>query len=61
MGNRDWTKLRTYVEKSEFIRAVLGRDHGNVFGIWDMAIQGDSEMLGWGMYVQGSYFNHGEF
>ena len=59
VGNRNWAELRTYVEKSDFIRAVLGRDHGNVFGIWDMASQGDSEMLGWGMYVQGSYFNHG--
>ena len=61
VSNRDWTRLRSYVEKSDLIRAVLGRDHGNVFGIWDMANQGDSEMLGWGMYVQGSYFNHGEF
>ena len=61
VGNRDWTKLRTYVENSDFTRAVLGRDHGNVFGIWDMAIQGDSEMLGWGMYVRGSYFNHGGY
>lgn len=59
VGHHNWIGLRTYVEKSGFIRAVLGRDHGNVFGIWDTASQGDSEMLGWGMYVQGSYFNHG--
>ncbi|KAF8622301.1 hypothetical protein AX15_007112 [Amanita polypyramis BW_CC] len=57
-GKRDWGRLRTYVEKSNSVRALLGRDHGNVFGIWDMVPQGDSEMLGWGMYVQGSFFNH---
>lgn len=55
---RGWGRLRAYVEKSDCVRAVLGRDHGNVFGIWDTAIAGDSEMLGWGMYAQGSYFNH---
>ncbi|KAK2467641.1 hypothetical protein APHAL10511_000496 [Amanita phalloides] len=55
---RDWNRLRTYVDKSDFVRGLLGRDHGNVFGIWDCADQDDSEMLGWGMYVQGSYFNH---
>ncbi|KAM6495040.1 hypothetical protein JOM56_009663 [Amanita muscaria] len=54
------TALRTpaWVDKSDYVRAILGRDHGNVFGIWDMATEGDSEMLGWGMYIQGSYFNH---
>ncbi|KIL65037.1 hypothetical protein M378DRAFT_126067 [Amanita muscaria Koide BX008] len=57
-GAYDWGKLRAWVDKSDYVRAILGRDHGNVFGIWDMATEGDSEMLGWGMYIQGSYFNH---
>lgn len=38
-------------------RALLGRDSGNVFGLWDTATEG-SEMLGWGAFVFGSYFNH---
>lgn len=43
-------------------RVILGREHGNVFGIWDTAPEGvDSEMLGWGLYSLGSYFNHGEY
>ncbi|KAG1754085.1 uncharacterized protein EDB91DRAFT_1343406 [Suillus paluster] len=38
------------------IRNLLARDTGNAFGIWD----GDSrdEMLGWGVWVGASYFNH---
>ncbi|KAF6760515.1 hypothetical protein DFP72DRAFT_805061 [Ephemerocybe angulata] len=37
----------------------LARDHGNVFGIWEKGSDDeDGEMLGWGMYVFGSYFNH---
>ncbi|KAF9002566.1 hypothetical protein BDQ17DRAFT_1357095 [Cyathus striatus] len=42
---------------SAAVRALLGRDHGNVFGIWDNGAE-ENEMLGWGMYVFGSYFNH---
>lgn len=51
--------IRFFTSKSETVRAILARDHGNVFGIWDTALGDDSEMLGWGMYVFGSYFNHG--
>ncbi|KAJ2918128.1 hypothetical protein MD484_g2324, partial [Candolleomyces efflorescens] len=56
------------LETSEGVRAILARDHGNVFGIWEKGSPSDSngdedssdgEMLGWGMYVFGSYFNHG--
>ena len=48
------------VSTSETVRAILARDHGNVFGIWDTAPDDEeSEMLGWGLYVSGSYFNHG--
>ncbi|GLB40955.1 putative SET (Su(var)3-9, Enhancer-of-zeste, Trithorax) domain containing protein [Lyophyllum shimeji] len=52
------TVLQPYVETSETVRAILARDQGNVFGLWDMATTGDSEMLGWSMYLSGSYFNH---
>lgn len=50
--------LQPYVKTSESVRAILSRDQGNVFGLWDMSTEGDSEMLGWAMYVSGSYFNH---
>ncbi|KAG5645382.1 hypothetical protein DXG03_006335 [Asterophora parasitica] len=50
--------LLPYVKTCEMVRAILARDTGNVFGIWDMSTKGDSEMLGWSMYVSGSYFNH---
>ncbi|KAF9224834.1 SET domain-containing protein [Gyrodon lividus] len=38
------------------IREVLSRDTGNSFGIWD----GDrrEEMMGWGIWISASYFNH---
>ncbi|KAF9447360.1 SET domain-containing protein [Macrolepiota fuliginosa MF-IS2] len=51
--------LKKSVDSPHDTRAILGREHGNVFGIWDMAPEGvDSEMLGWGLYPFGSYFNH---
>ncbi|OJA17601.1 hypothetical protein AZE42_01222 [Rhizopogon vesiculosus] len=45
--------LRQYIP---IVRALLARDTGNSFGIWD----GDDrdEMLGWGVWVSASYFNH---
>jgi hypothetical protein len=52
--------LMPYVNTSETVRAILSRDQGNVFGLWDMSTEGESEMLGWAMYVSGSYFNHGQ-
>jgi len=52
--------LQAYVKTSETVRAILSRDQGNVFGLWDMSTEGDSEMLGWAMYVPGSYFNHSQ-
>ncbi|KAI6132914.1 SET domain-containing protein [Pisolithus croceorrhizus] len=38
------------------VREVFARDTGNAFGIWD----GDrrDEMLGWGVWISASYFNH---
>ncbi|PPQ84392.1 hypothetical protein CVT25_012491 [Psilocybe cyanescens] len=52
-------KLRDCLSSSMEARAIMARDHGNVFGIWDMATDDEgSEMLGWGAYIFGSYFNH---
>ncbi|KAJ7705600.1 hypothetical protein B0H17DRAFT_1038392 [Mycena rosella] len=50
--------LAPYLATSETVRAVLARDQGNVFGMYEMSQEGDSEMLGWSMYVSASYFNH---
>lgn len=63
--------LEALLQTSDSVRAILARDHGNVFGIWEQGPSGDDgeneggsgddgEMFGWGMYVFGSYFNHGE-
>lgn len=53
-------QLRTSLANSSAARSLMGRDHGNTFGIWDMVSDDEgSEMLGWGAYVFGSYFNHG--
>ncbi|KDR79233.1 hypothetical protein GALMADRAFT_1229155 [Galerina marginata CBS 339.88] len=53
-------ELRNCLSTSAEARALMARDHGNVFGIWDMAAEDEgSEMLGWGAYIFGSYFNHG--
>ncbi|KAJ7054159.1 hypothetical protein C8F01DRAFT_1164138 [Mycena amicta] len=48
--------LAPYVATS--VRAILSRDPGNVFGIYEMNRTGDSEMFGWCMYVSASFFNH---
>lgn len=45
--------LRKYTST---VREVLARDTGNAFGIWD-GEQRD-EMMGWGLWVSASYFNH---
>ena len=55
-------RLRSFLSTPTLTRSVLGRDYGNVFGIWDTSSSDQgSEMLGWGAYVFGSYFNHGMF
>ena len=55
-------RLRGFLSTPTLTRSVLGRDYGNVFGIWDTSSSDQgSEMLGWGAYVFGSYFNHGMF
>ena len=53
-------RLQSLLSTPALTRAILGRDHGNVFGIWDTAPSDQgSDMLGWAAYVFGSYFNHG--
>jgi len=52
--------LLSDLENFEVVRAILGRDPGNVFGIWEEGEGEESEMYGWGTYVFGSFFNHGE-
>ena len=53
-------RLRGFLSTPALTRSILGRDYGNVFGIWDTSSSDQgSEMLGWGAYVFGSYFNHG--
>jgi len=52
--------LKKSVDTPKDTQAILGRESGNVFGLWDRAPEGeDHEMLGWGLYSFGSYFNHG--
>ncbi|KAJ7240847.1 hypothetical protein B0H12DRAFT_50081 [Mycena haematopus] len=50
--------LAPYLATSDIVRAILARDPGNVFGLYETSDEGDSEMLGWCMYVSGAYFNH---
>lgn len=45
--------LRQYIST---VREVLARDTGNAFGIWDSDRR--DEMMGWGIWVSSSYFNH---
>ncbi|KAJ6618183.1 hypothetical protein B0H10DRAFT_2030935 [Mycena sp. CBHHK59/15] len=47
--------LTPYLATAETVRAVLAREQGNVFGMYEMSTAGDSEMLGWSMYVSASY------
>lgn len=54
-------ELLPYLSTPHLLRAILARDHANAFGLFDMQETGESEMLGWAVYVAGSYFNHGEW
>ncbi|TFK50366.1 SET domain-containing protein [Heliocybe sulcata] len=38
--------------------AIFNRDAGNSFGIWQLPYMDESEMFGWGVWVDASYFNH---
>jgi hypothetical protein len=54
--------LRSHVLSPRETRAFVARDHSNAFGIWEQAgNDGESEMLGWGMFISASFFNHGMF
>jgi len=48
--------LKPYVRDSDLVRAILGRDQSNAFGIFE--VDGD-DMLGYGLFPSASYFNHG--
>lgn len=52
------TPLRAYLDDSAAVRAVFACDPGNSFGIWQNAANGDSEMFGWRIVPNASYFNH---
>jgi len=53
--------MKGYLSSPATFRAITSRDPGNVFGIWDAApASQESEMLGWGAFSFGSYFNHGK-
>ena len=43
----------------ENVRKVLGVDAGNSFGIWEMPLMDNSELLGFAVYPVPSFFNHG--
>ncbi|KAL1757751.1 hypothetical protein FB107DRAFT_272741 [Schizophyllum commune] len=51
-------ELAPYLSTPHLLRTILARDHANAFGLFDMQEKGESEMLGWAVYVAGSYFNH---
>lgn len=42
----------------ETILALVTRDFGNSFGIWEAVDFEDGEMLGYGCWVEASFFNH---
>lgn len=51
-------ELRAYLTTSETVRAILGRDPGNSFGVWQNPPTDESEMFGWAIYPSASFFNH---
>ena len=38
--------------------ALVTREAGNSFGIWEQGVEDDGEMLGYGTWVEASFFNH---
>ena len=60
-------EMEAYISMADngdnWIRKILSRDAGNSFGIWEQVYSetrngGDPEMFGWGIWVDGSFFNH---
>ncbi|KAK9354725.1 hypothetical protein V1523DRAFT_407116 [Lipomyces doorenjongii] len=50
-------KLQALVTTAN-VRAVLGRESANAFGIWQLPLNEESECLGSSIFPSGSYFNH---
>jgi hypothetical protein len=51
---------KEYLADSAMVRAILAREAGNTFGLWEKkGSEGGREMFGWGSYVSASFFNHG--
>lgn len=40
------------------VLALITRDHGNSFGIFETGLERDGEMLGYGSWTEASFFNH---
>ena len=38
--------------------ALITREAGNSFGIWEQDVEDDGEMLGYGTWIESSFFNH---
>lgn len=55
-------EMKTYFGGADgylnWVRAILNRDVGNSFGIWEEVDEGDRDMFGWGVWVDASFFNH---
>ena len=51
--------LSADLDTPDVVRAILGRDPGNVFGIWEDTEAEEAEMFGWAAYIAASVFNHG--
>lgn len=57
LGDADSQAVPDIRANMDCIRAILGREHSNVFGVFADDSDG-GEMLGFSMYVSASYFNH---
>lgn len=42
----------------ETVLALITRDHGNSFGIFEAGLEREGEMLGYGSWTEASFFNH---
>ncbi|KAK9322061.1 hypothetical protein V1517DRAFT_324515 [Lipomyces orientalis] len=50
-------KFQAFVTSAN-VRAVLGRESANAFGIWQLPLTTESECLGSSIFPSASYFNH---
>ena len=56
-------EMKTYFGGGEngaynWVRALLNRDIGNSFGIWEQVDAGEKDIFGWGIWLDASFFNH---